>query len=435
MMKFKIQSYDKLRIDPERSRTGQNSPHQNKFGTGQAKLKIVFSFFLLTAYSSLLTAVPVAPYYDFQFTQGASIPSSGDWYFTINLVNDFGLITKLYKNHSIIGLYELKYLGPGLKRQEGEKFADRYLDYLFVLRYNWLFGKNLTLKAQFDYLKENRRTVANEAWGLGLYDYNRTGGLVSGEKIFGQLKVDIGLQYHFLEFPNYTDLLKEFQQGTEEAESSAGKQNHHLIQLRTGAVYKENRFNLNVAIQQYTKQKVITNIRQPDGTYYSSELQKDIISTLSAERVQKLRPWLVIVPSINVKNRTSNQNYQHFESAGSTVPVSYQAKYYDYTQLIIGLPFYFQLSKKWELVTNPEFDYKLYTNRPPRDENNNFVAGEKQRNFLFLLTLAFNKKSSDISTTTFFYTYQQQTSNMKFEKYLSYNYSGHFFGFKYSLRY
>lgn len=381
-----------------------------------------------------LYAVPVVPYYEFQFTQGASIPSQGDWYFTTNLINDIGVITKL-RNHSIIGLYELKYLGPGLKRQEGESFIDRYLNYVFVLQYNWLFRKDITFKSQFDYLKENRRTGANEAWGLGLYDYNRTGGLISVEKIFKQLTIDLGLQYHFLEFPNYTDLLKEFQSGTAEAETESGKQNHQLVQLRSNLAYKENNFNLNIAMQLYTKQKVITNILQSDGTYYSSELQKDTILTLGAERIQKLKKWLTFVPSISIRNRTSNQNYQHFTTVSSTVPVSYQAKYYDYSQVIVGLPLYFQLSEKWEFATNPEFDYKLYTNRPPRDENNNFVEGQKQNNFLFLLTLMFNKKSSDVSTTTFFYTYQVQTSNMKFEKYLPYNYSGHFAGIKYSLKY
>jgi len=393
-------------------------------------------FLISTSNFSLLTAFNLAPYYDFQFTEGVSIPSKGgDPTFTINLLNDIGLIVKSHEKHSTIGFFELKYLGPGLKTQEGERFTDRYLDYLYLLRHNWKIKEKLTLRAQFDYMKENRRTGANEAWGYGLYDYNRIGGLVGVEKEFEKFKLGGSIDYHYLEFPNYTDLLKEFQAGTGEAESEAGKQNHNIIQVRGDLVYGLNKFNVGFALQSYTKQKVITDTVQSDGSYYSDTLQKDIIISLTAERTQKVSNRIVFVPSISFKMRDSNQNYQHFESAGSTSPVSYQSNYYDYSEVIFSLPVNFSLSKKWDFVFSPEFDYKFYSDRQPRDASNQFIEGEKQNIMLTLLTLGFTKKATEVSSLSIFYTYQVQSSNMKFEKYLPYNYDGHFIGLKYAITY
>ncbi len=403
-----------------------------------SKLKIVcflFIFLLPIAYS-LLTAVSIAPYYDFQFTEGVSIPSKGgDITFTINLLNDIGLIVKAHEKHSTIGFFELKYLGPGLKKEEGERFTDRYLDYIYLLRHNWKIREKLTLKAQLDYMKENRRTGANESWGYGLYDYNRIGGLIGIEKEFEKFKIGGSVDYHFLEFPNYTDLLKEFQSSATEAESEIGMQNHNIIQIRADMSYGLYKFNVGLAMQAYTKQKVIIDTVQSDGTYYSDKLQNDLIISLSAERTQKISDRVAMVPSISLKIRDSNQNYLHFEAAGSTIPVFYQANYYDYSQIVLSVPVTFALSKKWDFVFSPEFNYKIYSDRNPRDLDNQFIEGEKQNIFLTLLTFGFMKKATDVSSLSIFYTYQKQTSNMKFEKYLPYNYDGHFIGLKYTITY
>ncbi|MHB9154937.1 MAG: hypothetical protein ACYC5N_04490, partial [Endomicrobiales bacterium] len=58
-----------------------------------------------------------------------------------------------------------------------------------------------------------------------------------------------------------------------------------------------------------------------------------------------------------------------------------------------------------------------------------------QANDLVILSVGFTLKPNDITRTTFFYTYQTQSSNMKFEKYLPYNYSGSFFGVSFNYTY
>jgi hypothetical protein len=184
----------------------------------------------------------------------------------------------------------------------------------------------------------------------------------------------------------------------------------------------------------YFKQKVIVENVQADGTYYSAKLQQDSIYALSVQRDQRLGERGLFSPSLTYKLKGSNQNYQHFTMATSSVPAQYVGGFYDYSEVSVALPVSMLMSSRWEFFFTPEWDLKSYANRPPRDENNNFLEG-KQANILAILSLGFTYKPNDITRTTFFYTYQNQSSNMKFEKYLPYNYAGHFFGINFNYTY
>ncbi len=109
--------------------------------------------------------------------------------------------------------------------------------------------------------------------------------------------------------------------------------------------------------------------------------------------------------------------------------------YYDYSKIVVSLPISFYLTKtKWVTIA-PEFEFLYYTSRNARDKDNNFID-EKQKNFLSVYSLSYNSQSSDTRRKiSFFYTYQQQSSNMKFEKYYPYNYLGHYFGIKFNYSY
>lgn len=402
----------------------------------QTRNLFLFSTLLPFYLSTCLYAeIKVAPYYTLQFTEGAFVPNVGEWNFSVNLLSDIGVIVKPEGKHSFVGFYELKYTGPGLKRQEGEKFTDRTMDHITVIRHTYNIKEDYFLKSQLDYMKEYKRTGSNEVWGTGLYDFGRLGGLVSlGRKFSDELSASVSGQYHFLNFPNYTDLLAEFQAGAGSAESSAGKQNHSLYQTGLSVDYILNRISVDLIFQNYTKQKVVMNTVQSDGTYYSSDLQKDIIVNLSVSRREKLWEKLSYSPTLSYKIKNSNQNYQHFETVGATVPVSYFADYYDYNQFVISVPVVFNLGEKWEVSTGPEFDIKTYTKRPPRNSDGNFLT-KKQRNNMFVLSSGFTFKPNAVTRTTLFYVFQNQTSNMEFEKYLPYNYTANYFGIKFEYTY
>ena len=143
---------------------------------------------------------------------------------------------------------------------------------------------------------------------------------------------------------------------------------------------------------------------------------------------------IAVMPAVSFKYKDSNQNYQHFESATSTVPVTYVDKYYNYTQINLSMPIQFILTKKWSFNCNPSIDIKTYLNRPPRDENNTFLTGN-QSNQLYSLGLGVTKQQNDVTSMTIFYNYQTQSSNMKFEKYFPYNYAGHYLGLSFTYSY
>lgn len=389
---------------------------------------IVFCAIFIAGSGYLYSEVKIAPYYALQVAEGTTIPTKGDWMFSINLASDLGLIVQTDEKHRFIGFYELKYSGPGLRRQEGEKFTDRLMDHIIVLRHHYNLLPDYILKSQIDYMTEYKRTGTNEIWSKGLYDFNRYGlGITLERKFDEDLSASLCQQYHFLDFPNYTDLLSEFQSGGESVESSTGKQNHGLYQTGLTVSKGPSKISADFLLMAYEKQKVIVDAIQPNKTYYSSALQRDIVFSVGFEHQKKIREKISLSPSLTLKTKTSNQNYQHFTVSNSTVPVKYIEGYYDYNEINISVPSSVLLSEKWDFFFNPEWDMKFYLNRPPRDENNNFVSG-KQGNDLVILSMGFTYKPNEITRTTLFYTFQSQTSNMKFEKYLPYNYGGHFFG-------
>ncbi|MCX5781595.1 MAG: hypothetical protein NT145_02665 [Elusimicrobia bacterium] len=397
--------------------------------------RILISVLLFLGGAMLLFAkTKAAPYYQLQFDVGESIPSKGEMMATSNLTNDLGIILQPSARHKFIGFYELKYAGPGLRKEEGDKFSDRIMDHVFVIKNHFDWKDDYTLKSQLDHMIEYRRTGANELWGQGLYDFNRTGFMFDLNRKFSKkLSGDIYMQYHYLEFPNYTDLLAEFQAG-ETSETSTGKQNHHNYQLGVKTKYELVNVSLDFTILKYTKQKVIVDNVQPDRTYYSGVLQQDTMVTLGADYTKILWNSIILTPSFSFKSKISNQNYQHFMLATDTIPVRYIDNYYSYNIFDISCPITFTLSKIWAAFITPEINYKYYSNRPPRDSENAFISGNQYNN-LFILSCGFSKRQNDVTTMTVFYNYQSQVSNMTFERYLLYNYSGHYMGVSFSYTY
>ena len=378
----------------------------------------------------------IVPYYSFNTTEGVVVPNKGNTMVGLNLTNDIGLLFSPSNdsNQRLLGFYELKYVGPGLHKDEGEQFSDRWMDHIGLLRYSYYIDKYTSIKTQLDYTTEYRRTGTNEVWGTGLYDYNRKGIVLGVSRtFFEKLDTTLDLSYHSLDFPNYTDLLSEIQISSGSADSSAGKQNQNETQLNLSLKYGQLRTYINSTLMSYTKQKVVTNIVQPDGSFYSPTLQQDSIFTIGVEDTQKILNFLVVSPNANLRLKNSNQNYQFFKGT-STVPVQYFSNYYSYVEYYVGIPCTLLVGKRWELFYNLEYDWKTYVNRPPMDSAGNYLTGQ-QSNYLFLMSTGFTYKPNEVTRTTVFYTYQSQTSNMKYELYYPYNYNGNYIGINFNYTY
>lgn len=386
-------------------------------------------------YSAASGAVKFVPYYSLDVLEGVSVPSVGDWALSLNMVNDVGLMAKIDDENKLVGFYELKYTGPGFRKEEGEQFTDRTMDHVFVLRDQHDLRDDITLETQVDFMDEFKRTGANEVWGQGLYDFERVGiGFFINQKFSDKLSINTSLQYHTMAFPNYTDLLAEYQAGGADIASSAGKQNHVEIQADAAVTYGQNTGTFEILLMDYSKQKVIAGSVQPDGTYYSGDLQQDSLITLGASRNQKLGEKVFLVPSLEYKLKNSNQNYQYFTTSVSSVPVEFFSNFYAYNELDFTVPATVIIGAKWEYFLNFEWDLRDYVSRPPQDTNGNFISG-REDNTLFIWGTGFTYKPNTVTRTTLFYQYQSESSTMKFEKYFPYNYDGHFFGINFNYSY
>jgi len=369
------------------------------------------------------------PYYSFNFSEGVYLPSVGKYGWTTVLSNDIGLLVKPYPQHTTLLFYQLKYQGPGLKRQEGEQFEQRNMTHSLVLQHNYMFTK-FVFKTRLNYVYDFWRSGTNELWGYGLYDNNYIG--LSEEieyKTTEELKFNFKFGFNYVKFPNYTGLIEEYIAGKEE--TTSGKQDNLMYLLNLKAQYKLHNAGIMFITQNYINQKVLDET----GTY-SEQNQKDFSIELNYFYDSIIYKFISLTPYLSIKTKYSNQaflylkTYDIITSTPQVIP-----NYYDYSKIMVSLPISFYLTKtKWVTIA-PEFEFLYYTSRNARDKDNNFVD-EKQKNFLSVYSISYNSQSPDKHRkVSLFYTYQQQTSNMKFEKYYPYNYSGHYFGLSFSYSY
>jgi len=391
------------------------------------KMFIIVCIFIIS-FSNLCFS-GISPYYSFELSEGIYLPNRGLWGYTTILTNDLGLVYKPANRHSLFTLFELRYTGPGLKRRESETFEQRSMSNIFMLQYNFNITKEIISKIRLNSTVEYWRTGANEIWTTGLYDTNNTGGGIELEVNKTGIKAFFGLKYSLLKFPNYTDLLEEYKTGSEEI--STGKQDNNMYQISTGLYYEKNVITFDVIVQNYLKQYVI----EESGIASKTQLQRDISAMVYLNRKESLiENFLDISPFLIFRYKDSNQAYLHFETFASTTP-AYLPDYYDYIRISFGLPFNIYFSKTKSLTISPEFEITNYSSRPPRDQNNNIIFNQKQNNNLSIIYFGYNYKPDPSTKTTLFYIFQTQTSNMKFEKYFPYNYSGKYFGIQFSYSY
>jgi hypothetical protein len=389
-----------------------------------------------------LAKVEIAPYSSINFSEGLSMPSLGASLLSTNLSAELGTVVKPHEKHNFFGLYSLRYDGPGFKKQDGRQFTERSLDHIFILQHQYAINDRFSLKERLSYMKEFYRSGANEAFGQGLYDFNRTGLFVSfgvngvpeiHSEFFEDVTAEASLSYDTLVFPNYTDLLKEFQisQGQATTESATGKQDQSVYQIGLTLKKQSIHVTLKDSIQSYIKQKVIGT----NGAY-GGTLQNDNVLSLEAQtRIKAIKNVVSFAPGFKFNLKTSNQNYLYFKTLSvSTQTFTFLGNYYDYNEynLVTELDFY--LTKNKTLFLIPEFNWKFYTVRPAMDANYNILP-EKQSVFLTLYTLGYQVKWNEVSTFTLYYALQQQSSTMKFEKYVPYNYSGNYFGMTFGFSY
>lgn len=396
--------------------------------------KVLLLFVLISSFIGICRAEEeptFVPFYSFNFSEGGNVPSIEDssFFMSMDLVNDLGFIAKPFEEHTIMGLYELKYNGPGFKRQEGHEFMERSIDHILFLQDSWKFADWLTIKFKGDYIFEYFRAGTNETLGEGKYDYNRYGGEARAETNFLGMKESVGIQYHYMNFPNDTDLSQAPSDSTAAIEGGLNNQSIYGV----SAVIERglNKLSIQQDIQMYNKQKII----QSDGSLSSTDKQLDMVTSMSLESA--FGRTLVFMPGISARFKRSNQNYRQVKLNNVTQLLDsyFGSKYYDFNQFNINATLMWRINSDNEIFITPEYEMKFYTDRKPKNANEIPIEGQTQNNCLTVVTVGYSLKWNDASRWLLYYNYFDQKSNMLYIGTIPYNYSGQAVGMRFSFAY
>lgn len=408
--------------------------------------KIILSGLLLAGGCELYAAVAedshiFTPYFDMTLTEAAYLPSRGNIFSGGNINTQVGLLAKATKKDSFFGLYNFSYSGPAFQPQDGKQFTDRDMSHGFNLEYRRSLNERFRLRPGVSYSRSFARTGANEAWQSGLYNMNSRG---------AQLSADYGFDFdrngfitatwlmRKIEFPNYTDLLREFQNPSNTAETSGGLQDQFLTQISLRPSWNGFFAGYTYTEQKYKNQRVV----DANTGVYGEKKQKD--SSVSVDGGFRHKLWVFeFSPMLSYTMRRSNQNFLRYKSALATNfanmadgsnDVTMVKKNYDYNEMTFAVPVDLNITGKWALGGNMSVTRRVYTDRGARDIDNNYVSA-KQKNLMSTLTGSIRKRMNDVATMRLFYSLVVASSNNKFEKYMPYNYNGNAFGISYQLSY
>ncbi|MBI4369752.1 MAG: hypothetical protein HY547_05950 [Elusimicrobia bacterium] len=363
----------------------------------------------------------VMPYYKFTFSEGLSIPSKGDFFANHEVGSQVGSLWNITDKAHLFGLYDLTYEGPGLMRSEGRLFSERAIRHSFMTEPSYDFSLG-TLRLKGFLIDEKRRSGTNEIWGQGLYDYSAVGGSIGFDRKFLGFTFFPSIRYTNMEFPNFTDLLREFQTSGQSSEIAAGGLMDQTALAYTLSVTKRP-FNVAVSLtnQEYKNEKVVTSA----GTY-SDEPQVDSIAEIRGEWEGSL--WrFSLVPAGAIRFKRSNQNYLYYESVGDTSP-DFIAQNFNYNELNMGAKLFMRLTKTKAIFGAMDLTDRLYTSRPPRNSSGVYQYGEQQNTTWGSTGGGLQWKVTDYSTWNLAYYIITSASNMKYESFVPYNYTGHIFG-------
>ncbi|HBA60324.1 MAG TPA: hypothetical protein DCZ92_05830 [Elusimicrobia bacterium] len=382
------------------------------------------------------------PYFDMSLNEAAYMPSNGNIFSGGNINTQVGLLTKITQKDQLFGLYNFNYSGQGFTPQDSKQFSDRSMGHSFNFEYRRTILKKFRVRPGVAFSNDYSRTGANEAWKNGLYNMKSKGLQLAGDYTFDFEKNGIvSLTYlsKKIEFPNYTDLLREFQDPANVASANGGLQDQTINQVSLRPAWGKWFGGLTYTLQNYNNQKVVENT----GTYGDSN-QKDKTTMLDAGFHTRL--WIFeLYPMVSYSMHTSNQNFMRYKFLGASPSgtglldgssdVTFVAKNYDYNELVLSVPLDLNITGKWAIGGAINLISRTYTDRPRRDSDNNYVEGTQQKNTMSTLTGSIRKRINETASWRLYYALTVASSNNKFEKYMPSSYTGNTIGLAYQLSY
>ncbi|MEK6544690.1 MAG: hypothetical protein AABZ44_09685, partial [Elusimicrobiota bacterium] len=271
----------------------------------------------------------------------------------------FGGLYKLHDKLSLFAMYGLNYEGPGLARSEGRLFSERAIKHSFLFEPSLELGPG-RLRTKLFYITEDRRSGTNEIWGKGLYDYDSLGFSVGYEKTIFDWSVFPYVRWMDMKFPNYTDLLREFEQGGLTAEIAGGQIDQILTAYGVALTKRPYIIEISYSLSDFDRESVV----ESNGVY-GSNLQKD--STLDASLSGEVTLWrFVLMPKGAYRQKRSNQNYMRFAYFGDPAPV-FVPKNYDFNEYSVGGQLHLKVTLTKSIFGSLDLNDRTYTDRPPRN--------------------------------------------------------------------
>ncbi len=398
--------------------------------------KLILSAFITAGLAGALRAAApedsriFTPYFDMTLSEAAFLPSEGNIFSGGNINTQVGLLSKITQKDQLFALYNFNYSGQGFAPQDSKQFTDRSMAHGFNFEYRRNLTDRIRVRPGIAIGNEYRRTGANEAWKNGLYNMNSVGFQLAGDYTFDEEKngyATLQYLYRSIEFPNYTDLLAEFQQAGSQGNIDGGLNDQSMHQVSLRPAWNKFFGGVTYTVQNYKNQKVV----EASGVYGDTK-QEDTDLMLDFGFHHSL--WIFeMYPMVSYTKHESNQNFMNYKFLGDTSP-EFAADYYNFRELNLSVPVDLNITSKWAIGGAMNIQRRAYDKRNARDENNNFTTS-KQTNTMTTLTGSIRKRINEVAMVRLFGSVIVASSNNKFERYMPYNYNGNSFGIAYSLSY
>lgn len=398
--------------------------------------KIILSAFIAAGMAGRLCAAAAedskifTPFFDMTLSEAAFLPSEGNIFSGGNITTQVGLLSKITQKDHVFALYNFGYTGQGFTPQDSKQFTDRSMSHGFNFEYRRFVTDRIRVRPGIAFNTGYSRTGANEAWKNGLYNMNSAGAQLAGDYTFDEEKNGyVTVQYLFrsIEFPNYTDLLSEFQSAGSQGNIDGGLNDQTMGQFSVRPSWNKFFGGITFTVQNYKNQKVVN-----DGGVYGNTKQRDTDTMLDLGFHHSL--WIFeIYPMVSYTMHSSNQNFMVYKFLGDTSP-QFGAKYYDFNEMNLSVPVDLNITSKWAIGGAMNIQRRAYDKRYARNADNNFTSS-KQVNTMTTLTGSIRKRINEVAMVRLYGSMIVASSNNKFEKYMPYSYTGNSFGIAYSLSY
>ncbi len=389
-------------------------------------MSILKFIILLANFYSFTLEKKYSTYLDISFLQNinlinSSLSTGG------KIISSFGGIYDYDNFNSFLFNYNISYEGPSISYIDRD-INERNITQNFTIEWQKKINENKRLRAHISTGWEKIKFQASGSFDDNIYNNNLKGfGIIYDLRKKEDLIYSFSTMYRKINFPNYSDLLYEFKNPFSYNNIKTGLYDNNFYKFGFKTRYKKYFTSIDTVFQNYISQRVI----KEDGEY-GNEKQKDFYLTFDIGMDKEFNK-LQIHPYLSYKYKNSNQNFLRFKSFTDINP-SFIEDAYDYNEYSINIPAYTFLLNM-DIDFSISYNIKIYSSRPPRNENNDYITSQTQKDKKFIFSLAISREINELASIIFYYSFVYSSSNNKFDVYFPLNYTASSFGFGYKIKY